>query len=89
MASPALEGIERDGVALTIARALTIANEEATARGLDPAASVITVTEEVPPPGRVWRIHYGPREDVHRRGGDLTVLVEERTGSVQQVIRGQ
>jgi hypothetical protein len=50
---------------------------------------LVTVTEEASADGRVWRIHYGPRDFVARRGGDLIVLVDERTATVQRIIRGQ
>jgi hypothetical protein len=49
----------------------------------------VTITEELGTDGRQWRVHYGPRDYVGRRGGDLIVLVEERSGTVQRVIRGQ
>lgn len=89
MASPAIEDIQQDLLAMAVARALAIANETATAQGIDLAKSMVTITEEGAPPDRLWRIHYGPRDYIHRRGGDLTVLVEERSGEVRRIIRGQ
>ena len=56
---------------------------------MDLYQSIVTVTEESSPPNRVWRIHYGPRDYVLRRGGDLTVFVDERDGKVQRLVRGQ
>jgi hypothetical protein len=84
-----LESIQQDGLAMSVARALAIANGEAATRGTDLAQSLVTITEESPPPARVWRIHYGPREYRNRRGGDLIVLVDEQAGAVRRVIRGQ
>jgi hypothetical protein len=89
MATPALEDIRQDDLAMSVARALTAANEAAAARGTNLKQSLVTISEESPPPQRLWRIHYGPRECLNRRGGDLIVLVEEDTGSVQRIIRGQ
>lgn len=71
------------------AAALALANEAAAAQGTDVAAALITISEDTPPPNRRWRVHYGPRDYVHRRGGDLIVLVDEQAGTVQQILRGQ
>jgi hypothetical protein len=89
MATPTVEEIQQDGVAMSVARALAIANEAALARGTDLEQNLISITEEAPPPDRVWRIHYGPRDYIHRRGGDLIILVNERGGLVQKILRGQ
>jgi hypothetical protein len=89
METLSLEEIQRDRLVMSVARALALANEAAVAKGTDPADSLVTITEEVSTTGGLWRIHYGPRDYVNRRGGDLIVLVDEHTGAVQQVIRGQ
>jgi hypothetical protein len=73
----------------SVARALTLANEAAIAKGADPANSLVTIAEESSATGRVWRIHHGPRDYVNRRGGDLIVLVDEESDAVQRVMRGQ
>ena len=74
---------------MAVARALALANEAALAEGVEPANSLVTITEEPSSAGRHWRIHYGPRDYVGRRGGDLIVLVDERGEGVQRIIRGQ
>lgn len=89
MASVALDEIQQDGLAMAVARAVAVANEAAKAQGVDLASSLVTITEESPPPTRLWRIHYGPRDYTRRRGGDLIVLVDDQTGTVQRSIRGQ
>ena len=89
MAVATLEAMQRDGLVMSVARALSAANEAAAKQGTDVAASLVTITEEQSPVGRIWRIHYGPRDYISRRGGDLSILVDERTAMVQQVIRGQ
>ena len=72
-----------------IARALALANEAALAHGTEPAESLVTITEELSAAGRLWRIHDGPRDYVGRRGGDLSVFVDDRSEALQRVIRGQ
>jgi len=74
---------------MSVAQALTVANAAAIEHGRDPSDSLVTISEDSAGPGRVWRIHYGPRDYVARRGGDLIVLVDEKTGTIQQVLRGQ
>ncbi|HEY8503158.1 MAG TPA: hypothetical protein VIL46_01150 [Gemmataceae bacterium] len=69
--------------------ALGVANEAAAAHGADPGESLVAITEETTPAGKVWRVHYGPRDYVSRRGGDLIVLVDGQAGEVQRVIHGQ
>jgi hypothetical protein len=73
---------------MAAARALASANDAAIAHDTQPADCLVTISEQDFPAGRTWRIHYGPRDFVLRRGGDLIVLVEERTAAVR-VIRGQ
>jgi hypothetical protein len=81
--------MQQDRLVMTVARALALANEAALAEGTDPGKSLVTITEEPSPSECLWRIHYGPRDYVARRGGDLIVLVDERGGSVRRVIRDQ
>ncbi|HEX4590081.1 MAG TPA: hypothetical protein VH120_09145 [Gemmataceae bacterium] len=89
MATVSLEDLQRDHLAMSVAQALALANEAAAAQGTVPADSLVTISEEASPTGRVWRVHYGRRDYVGRRGGDLIVLVDDRGQSVQQVLRGQ
>jgi hypothetical protein len=89
MATVTLETMQQDNLVMSVARALTLANETAIAQGTEPADSLVTITEEGSSAGRSWRIHYGPRDYIGRRGGDLIVIVDERNASVQRIIRGQ
>jgi hypothetical protein len=89
MAISTFEDIKQDDLAMAVARVLAVANEAVGARGADLVRFLITITEETPPPHRVWRVHYGPRDYVNQRGGDLTILVDEHDGKVQKVLRGQ
>jgi hypothetical protein len=83
------EAIQKDGLALSVAFAITLADQEAVTRGISLADSLVSVAEESPPPARTWRVHYGPRNFLNRRGGDLTVFVDEQAGEVRRILRGQ
>jgi len=89
MAAPTLEGMQKDRRVMSVAKALAIANEKAVSMGWDPATSLVTLTEQPDSSGGLWRVDYGPRDYVNRRGGDLVVLVDESAGEVRQVLRGQ
>jgi hypothetical protein len=84
-----LEAIQNDSLALSMAFAIALADEEAISRGITLANSLVSVAEESPPPSRTWRVHYGPRNYLNRRGGDLTVFVDEQAGKVHRILRGQ
>ena len=89
METTRVEDLQQDGLAMSAARALALANEAALAHGTEPAESLVSISEESPAVGRVWRIHDGPRDSVGRRGGDLIVLVDDRGQTVQRIIRGR
>ncbi len=89
MSTVSLEEMQQDGLVMSVARALSVANEAAVEQGTVPSQSLVTISEEKSATGRLWRIHYGPRDYVGRRGGDLIVLVEEGGEGVQRIIRGQ
>jgi hypothetical protein len=89
MSTVSLEAIQQDYLVMSVARALVLANEAAVSQGINLDDSLVTITEEVSSAGRLWRIHYGPRDYLGRRGGDLIVLVDEQSEAVQRIIRGQ
>ena len=89
MSVPTLEEIQADDLAWKVARALKVANGIATSRGRNLDTSLITISEESPPPDRLWRVHYGPRDFISSRGGDLIVVIDENSGVVWKTIRGQ
>jgi len=78
----------QDDLAVSLARVLAAANKRARQAGVNVAQSVITITQTFEHGSR-WRINYGPREHIGRRGGDLIVEVEASDASVTQVLRGQ
>jgi hypothetical protein len=89
MATITPEEMQQDQLVMSVARALAVANDAALETGTKPADSLVTITEEYSSSGRYWRVNYGPRDYIHRRGGDLVVIVSEETGAVQRLIRGQ
>jgi len=78
-----------DPLAVSLALALAAANRCAQNEGVDTGQSLVSITQRASDQGLVWRINYGPREYVGRRGGDLVVDVEAVEGRVVQVLRGQ
>lgn len=88
MALITFKEMQDDQLVMSVARALTLANGAAIAHGAAPADFLVTITEEPSQAGGVWRIHYGPRDFISRRGGDITVIVDERKAEVR-VVRGQ
>jgi hypothetical protein len=89
MSAPALADIQQDRLAMSVARALAVANDAAAGQGQDPAQSLVTISEETAQAGRCWRIHYGPRDFARQRGGDLIIIVDELSGALVDLIHGQ
>ncbi len=57
--------------------------------GVDVTNSLLTLTQRMADDVLVWRINYGPKEYINRRGGDLVVDVAATSGKVAQVLWGQ
>lgn len=89
MSAASLEAMRGDHLVMSVARALALANEAALRQGTKPADCLVTISEETSSGGRLWRIHYGLRDYVGRRGGDLIVLVDECKEAVHRILRGQ
>jgi len=80
--------ILQDELAISVARAVAAANKHATEMGMDVRQSIVTVTQTTDgDPG--WRVNYGPKDYIGRRGGDLIVDVRATDISIKQVLRGQ
>jgi hypothetical protein len=79
----------QDELAVSLARALAAANRCARELGIDVIQSLITVTQLSSNGGLIWRINYGPKDYVGRRGGDLIIEVDPNDASIKQVLRGQ
>lgn len=89
MGTPLADDVLQDEMAVSLARAIAAANEKARAAGLDVAKSRISITQQAMETEPIWRINYGPRDYIGRRGGDLVVDVDARDGKVKRVLRGQ
>lgn len=81
--------ILQDDLAVTLARIMAAANKRASEAGIDVHQSLISITQLYREDDFVWRVNYGPKEYIGRRGGDLMVEVEPRRGTVLKVLRGQ
>jgi hypothetical protein len=79
----------QDDIAVSLARAVTVANKRARELGVDVLQSLITVTQRSFDGGTSWRINYGPRDYVGRRGGDLIIDIDPGDTSINQVLWGQ
>jgi hypothetical protein len=89
MTTSVLKAIRQDRLALSVGSAVALANERAIAEGVDPAASLVTISQETTADGPCWGIHYGPRDYVHQRGGDLTIYVDANGETIHRILRGQ
>lgn len=89
MATTLTADVLQDDLAISLARALAVANKKARESGVDVLQSLITITQRPLNDGLIWQIHYGPKDYVGRRGGDFIVAVDLSDGSITQVLRGQ
>jgi hypothetical protein len=64
------------------------ANRRARELNVDVPQSLITITQVVDD-GLHWRVNYGPRDYVGRRGGDVVIDVDGTDGSIKKVLGGQ
>jgi len=81
--------IMQDDIAVSIAHALAVANKRARALGIDVLHSLITVTQRSSKGDTFWRINYGPKDYIGRRGGDLIIEIDQSNASIIQELRGQ
>jgi hypothetical protein len=77
-----------DDMAVSLARVLASANKRARELNIDVPQSLITITQLIDN-GPCWRINYGPKNYVGRRGGDLIIEVDATDASVKRVLRGE
>lgn len=78
----------QDDLAIELARVLAVANQRARELGVDVSRSFITITQSFAD-GPRWRVNYGPKDYVGRRGGDLMIEIDAADVSIKQVLRGQ
>jgi len=78
----------QDDLAILLARVLATANRRARELGVDVLECFITITQNFDNGSR-WRVNYGPKDYIGRRGGDLIIEVDAGDVSIKQVLRGQ
>lgn len=78
----------QDDVAVSLARVVAAANKRARELNIDVPQSLITITQVIDN-GPCWRVNYGAKDYVGRRGGDLVVEVDATDARVKKVLRGQ
>ena len=89
MPAPLTADVLQDHLAVALARVMAAANRRARELGVDVTRSLITITEHTQDEGTLWRVNYGPKDYVGRRGGDLIIDVDADDASVRRVLRGQ
>jgi hypothetical protein len=88
MAAILTRDVLNDDIAMNVARAVAAANKRARKSGVDVLQSLITITQ-VFDSDVYWRITYGPKEYIGKRGGDLIIEVDLYHARIQRVLHGQ
>lgn len=83
MAANLTAEIFQDEIAISLTRAITVANKRARELGIDIIQSLIIITQQSFQGDLFWRINYGPKDYIGRRGGDLIIEVNPHDGSIQ------
>lgn len=79
----------QDEIAVSVAEVLASANRKARELGVDVGKSLITVSQHFTKDIWLWRVHYGTRNYVGRRGGDLMIDIDPTNSDIKQILRGQ
>jgi hypothetical protein len=79
----------QDDTAMGVARAIAAANKRARELNVDVLQSIISLTQYPENDRWVWRVNYGAKDYIGRRGGDLIVEVNPEDVSIQRVLWGQ
>jgi hypothetical protein len=79
----------QDDIAVSLARVMAAANRRARDLGVDVVKCLITITQMTCNGSLFWRVNYGPKDYVGRRGGDLILEVDPSDASVKRVQWGQ
>jgi hypothetical protein len=78
---------QQDEIAVSLANVVAAANKQARALNVDVQQSLMSITQSADNGGR-WRINYGPKNYIGRRGGDVLIEVDGNA-RITQVLRGQ
>ncbi len=79
----------QDEIAVSVAQVLASANRKAKELGVDAQTSLITISQHLAKGVWLWRVHYGTRDYVGRRGGDLMIDIDPTSADIKQILRGQ
>lgn len=89
MAATLTAEVLQDDLAVSLACAMAVANKKARELGVDVSQSLISITQHTLNGRSVWRINYGPKDYVNRRGGDVLIEVDMHDATINKVLRGQ
>jgi hypothetical protein len=89
MAATLTAEVLQDDLAVSLARAMAVANKKARELGVDVIQSLISITQHTLDGSSVWRINYSPKDYVNRRGGDMLIEVDAQDATIKRVLRGQ
>lgn len=79
----------KDPYVASVALSLSVANKKAMEYGIDLKESIISITQENSAEESFWRINYGTKNYINRRGGDLIIYVYQENGRIHKILRGQ
>ncbi len=79
----------QDEIAVSVARILASANRKAKELGVDVKESLITGSQHLSNGVWLWRVHYGAKDYIGRRGGDLMIDIDGANADIKQILRGQ
>jgi len=68
---------------------LAAANQRAHELGVDANKCLISIAQDIRGGETHWRVNYGAKDYVGRRGGDLMIEVNPVDYSIAKVLRGQ
>ena len=89
MAATLSADVLQDDMAVSLARVIAPANKRARELGVEVHHSNVSITQRTLNGAWLWRVNYGPKDYVGRRGGDLMIEVDPSDASVKQVLWGQ
>jgi hypothetical protein len=78
-----------DSLAVSLARMMAAANKRARELGVDASQCLITISQDSRSGEMRWRVNYGAKEPIGRRGGDLIIDMNPVDFSIAKVLRGQ
>src|SRR5437879_13179831 len=78
-----------DALAVSVARMMAAANKRARELGVDAGQCVISIAQNAIDGETRWRVDYGVKSYVGRRGGHLVIDVNPVDYSIAKVLRGQ